>query len=91
MGEEGYTICVPGAGAFVTNLRGGRKELLKALKRQKYKEMLEKNLMAKKLRQSILSYSFHLHELVGSGRVEVFMTPAGRGLKITSKGLAEVK
>jgi len=42
MGEEGYTICVPGAGAFVTNLRGGRKELLKALKRQKYKEMLEK-------------------------------------------------
>jgi hypothetical protein len=42
MGEEGYTICVPGAGAFVRNLRGGRKELLKALKRQKYKEMLEK-------------------------------------------------
>lgn len=42
MGEEGYTICIPGAGAFVRNLRGGRKELLKALKRQKYKEMLEK-------------------------------------------------
>jgi Serine-threonine protein kinase 19 len=47
--------------------------------------------MAKKLRESHLSYGFHLHELVGSGRVEVFMTPAGRGLKITSKGLAEVK
>jgi Serine-threonine protein kinase 19 len=42
IGEEGYTICVPGAGGFVRNLRGGRKELLRALKRQKYKEMLEK-------------------------------------------------
>jgi hypothetical protein len=47
--------------------------------------------MAKKMRESLLSYAFHLHELVGSGHVEVFMTPAGRGLKITSKGLAEVK
>jgi hypothetical protein len=43
------------------------------------------------MRESILSYSFHLHELVGSGRVEVFMTPAGRGVKITSKGLADLK
>jgi len=99
--EAGYTVSVPGSGVFIKNLRGGRKELLRSLKRQKYKEMLEKvppsfvvlmkNLMAKKLRESILSYGFHLHELVGSGRVEVFMTPAGRGLKVTSKGLAEVK
>ena len=47
--------------------------------------------MARKIKDSLLSYQFHLHELVGSGRVEVFMTPAGRGLKITSKGLAEIK
>jgi len=53
--------------------------------------VLIQNLMAKKMKESILSYGFHLHELVGSGRVEVFMTPAGRGLKITSKGMAEVK
>jgi Serine-threonine protein kinase 19 len=48
------------------------------------------NLRARKVRESLLSYEYHLHELVGSGRVEVFMTPAGRGVKITSKGLAEV-
>jgi len=47
--------------------------------------------MARKMKDSILSYQFHLHELVGSGRFEIFMTPAGRGLKITGKGLAEVK
>ena len=29
--------------------------------------------------------------LVGSGRVEVFMTLAGRGVKLTSKGVAELK
>src|SRR5277367_4303389 len=40
--EAGYTISVPGSGKFVKNLRGGRRELMRALKRQKYKEMLEK-------------------------------------------------
>lgn len=114
--EAGYTISVPGSGNFIRNLRGGRRELLRYLKRQRYKESLEKvpsdsfllpshlllhisfsvyvcllkNLIAKKSRESLLSYGFHLHELVGSGRVEVFMSPAGRGVKITSKGLAEV-
>jgi hypothetical protein len=88
--EEGYAISVPGVGNFIRNLRGGRREMLRVLKRQRYKEMLEKNLQVKRLRESILSYGFHLHELVGSGRVEVFQTPAGRGLRITSKGLAEV-
>jgi hypothetical protein len=53
--------------------------------------LIGKNLIAKRFRESLLSYGFHLHELVGSGRVEVFMTPAGRGVKLTSKGLAEVK
>jgi hypothetical protein len=40
--EAGYTISVPGSGNFIKNLRGGRRELLRALKRQKYREMLEK-------------------------------------------------
>src|SRR5271169_596647 len=40
--EAGYTISVPGSGKFIKNLRGGRRELLRALKRQKYQEMLEK-------------------------------------------------
>ena len=88
--EPGYTISMPGTGAFIRSLRGGRRELLKALKRQPYKEMLEKNLTGKRLRETLLSYNFHLHELVGSGRVECFGTPAGRGVRITSKGLAEV-
>jgi hypothetical protein len=40
--EAGYTISVPGSGKFIKNLLGGRKELLRGLKRQRYKEMLEK-------------------------------------------------
>lgn len=88
--EPGYTLSIPGSGAFIRNLRGGRKELLRALKRQRYREMLEKTLVGRKLKETLLSYAFHLHELVGSGRVEVFGTPAGRGVRITSKGLAEV-
>ena len=40
--DAGYTISVPGSGAFIMNLRGGRKELLRSIKRQKYKEILEK-------------------------------------------------
>jgi hypothetical protein len=37
-----YTLSVPGIGNFVKNLRGGRRKLLRVLKRQTYKEMLEK-------------------------------------------------
>jgi Serine-threonine protein kinase 19 len=88
--EPGYTLSLPGTGPFIRNLRGGRKELLRALKRQRYKEMLEKTLREKKLRDSLLAYGFHLHELVGSGRVDLFGTPAGRGIRITSRGLADV-
>lgn len=40
--DAGYAISVPGSGAFIMNLRGGRKELLRSIKRQKYKEILEK-------------------------------------------------
>jgi Serine-threonine protein kinase 19 len=40
--ETGYTISVPGIGNFVKNLRGGRTQLLRSLKRERYKEMLEK-------------------------------------------------
>ena len=40
--EAGYLISLHGVGNFIRNLRGGRKELLRALKRQKYREMLEK-------------------------------------------------
>jgi len=42
MKEAAYTISVPGIGNFVKNLRGGRRELLRILKRQTYKEILEK-------------------------------------------------
>jgi hypothetical protein len=40
--EAGYSISVPGVGNFIRNLRGGRRELLRYVKRQKYKEVVEK-------------------------------------------------
>ena len=39
--ESGYTISVPASGKFVKNLRGGGRELLRTLRRQKYQDMLE--------------------------------------------------
>jgi len=49
-------------------------------------------LIVVELGNSLLLHDFHLHELVAGrlGRVEVFMTPAGGGVKLTSKGVAEL-
>ena len=47
-------------------------------------------LIVVELGNSLLLHDFHLHELVGLGRVEVFMTPAGRGVKLTIKVVAEL-
>jgi hypothetical protein len=44
--------------------------------------------MAKKMRETNQSYEFRLDELVGWRRVEVFLTSAGRGLKMTNKETA---
>lgn len=63
--EAGYTISIPGSGGFIRNLRGGRTELLRSLKRQKFKEMLEKVYIPITILSLILTIEFNGKKAAG--------------------------
>eukprot|EP00798_Chlamydomonas_sp_ICE-L_P030461 gene30461-35472_t len=61
-----YLFCVPGMGVIVKSILAGRKELLSFIKRKKYKEIAEKQLLkTPQLRSSKLSMEYHLKDLLG--------------------------
>ncbi|KAF9428526.1 Serine/threonine-protein kinase 19 [Podila epigama] len=65
-----YRFAIPKGGLFVTHCLKGRLEILRAIKRQMFGDMLVKTLESKPLRGSSLPHEFHIHDLVGNGRVE---------------------
>ncbi|KAK9763092.1 Serine/threonine-protein kinase 19 [Basidiobolus ranarum] len=84
-----FHFCVRNAGSFISNFVKGRREIMRTLKRRKYKELLEKQLEARKILGSDFSVKFHLLDLIGSGRCESIPTTSGELIKLTKKGLDE--
>jgi serine/threonine kinase 19 len=74
---------VPVCGKFTIQILEGRKEILKILKRKKFKEMLLKNLMKFKLKNSTLPISFHIRDLSVTGFVNVTQTTSGSLISIS--------
>ncbi|CAO3692957.1 unnamed protein product [Umbelopsis ramanniana] len=68
--QDAYLFAIRGAGTFMTPFIKGRVEILRTLKRRQTRDILEKQWRTKKLRNSIFTHDFHLHDLLGSGRVE---------------------
>ncbi|ORX81143.1 hypothetical protein K493DRAFT_412032 [Basidiobolus meristosporus CBS 931.73] len=85
-----FHFCVRNAGLFISNFTKGRKEIMRSLKRRKYKELLEKQLEARKILGTEFSVKFHLLDLIGSGRCESIGTTSGELIKLTKKGLDEI-
>ncbi|CDH49988.1 hypothetical protein RO3G_14445 [Lichtheimia corymbifera JMRC:FSU:9682] len=81
-----YWFAVRRNGMFMSYLRKGRSEILRALKKRMTKDMLEKQIKERKLNSTVLSHSFILRDLVGSGRVERHKTPMGDLIRLTKKG-----
>ena len=75
---------VPGAAAAVRSLVGGRSELLGVLKRKRFGEALEKELLKLRLRRSAFGVRFHLRDLLGRGSVERAETPAGAVIRLVA-------
>jgi serine/threonine-protein kinase 19 len=65
-----YWISVPNIGIFVKSIIQGRKEVVSLLKRQKWNEMLLKDLIKKKLRYSNLDMSFHIKDMIGKDMLQ---------------------
>ncbi|KAH8553917.1 serine-threonine protein kinase 19-domain-containing protein [Umbelopsis sp. PMI_123] len=86
--QDSYLFAIRGAGTFMTPFIKGRVEILRILKRRQTRDILEKQWRTKKLRNSIFTHEFHLHDLLGSGRVERQKTTMGDLIKLTKKGEA---
>ncbi|KAG0089803.1 hypothetical protein BGZ93_003395 [Podila epicladia] len=71
-----YRFSFPKGGLFVTHFLKGRLEILRTIKRQMFGDILVSTLESKPLRGSILPHEFHIHDLIGSGRVERYLSPS---------------
>ncbi|CAO3656753.1 unnamed protein product [Mucor hiemalis] len=65
-----YWFSVHNQGKFMSNLSGGRIEILRIIKKRNTRDIMEKLLKQKKLHKTIFNFEFLMHDLVGSGRVE---------------------
>ena len=79
---ETYWLPVPGLGLFLTQVLKGRKEVVQALKRTRFKEMLRGALEKKKLRYSKLGMRFHVRDAIGAGLLVRHQTTSGQLLRL---------
>ncbi|KAF9363762.1 hypothetical protein BGX34_003369 [Mortierella sp. NVP85] len=89
--DVAYRFAIRQGGLFVTHFLKGRLEILRMIRRQTFHDMLASAVIEKPLRGSFLPHEFHIHDIVGSGRVRSAATPSGQLLKLTQKGEASVK
>ncbi|KAK3809301.1 MAG: hypothetical protein J3Q66DRAFT_68719 [Benniella sp.] len=89
--DVAYRFAIRQGGLFVTHFLKGRLEILRMIRRQTFHDMLASAVSEKPLRGSFLPHEFHIHDIVGSGRVRSATTTSGQLLKLTQKGEASVK
>ena len=51
--------------------RKGREEMLALVRKTRYREMLQRDLLQRKLKKSVLGVPFHIDDLVGSERLDM--------------------
>ncbi|KAL6017276.1 hypothetical protein ACI3LY_002115 [Candidozyma auris] len=89
-----YSLAYPRCGTFLKMINSGRVWLVKTLSKSKFKELLEEQLFEKwegknraNFRKPFYGYDLMwiLADSLGAGVAEVFMTPVGRGWRLTGK------
>ncbi|KAN0050129.1 hypothetical protein ACTA71_003232 [Dictyostelium dimigraforme] len=75
--DSTFTFSVPGAGGFFLNLMKGRKEILSSIQRLKYKEILKKDLLKKKLKYSNVQMQLLIKDLLGLNKIKIIPTTQG--------------
>eukprot|EP00752_Nemacystus_decipiens_P006137 g5535.t1 len=83
--EEAYWFSMPQLGKVITAISRGRKDIVAALKRTRYKEMRRAAMEAKNPAKSTgLPLSFHVRDLLGLGMIQELDTPSGIFLRLPS-------
>nr|XP_054763251.1 serine/threonine-protein kinase 19-like [Lytechinus pictus] len=78
-----WWLSIPGAGIFMKNFSKGRQSVLRAIKKSKYREILQKDLEERKL-QGVkkLSMMYHIHDIIGAELVTKIKTTSGIILRL---------
>ena len=81
--SEMFWLAVPGWGLLLQHLLKGRKEIVSAVKRTRFKEVLRHALEKRRLRYSKLSMQFHVRDALGAGLLVRHDTTSGQLLRLT--------
>lgn len=80
--HDTYWIALPNAGPFLKCLMQGRKEVIRMINSKRWKELLVKDLMRKKIRYTVIDADTHVEDLLGRHQIECLDTTAGRLLRV---------
>ncbi|CAB3374716.1 Hypothetical predicted protein [Cloeon dipterum] len=87
-----YSLSFPNAGNFIRAFTKGRKTVLALIKKGKYNQVLERELLGRPLEKTVvLSTKYQIHDVVGADLAQSFDTTSGRMLKISPNGLKVLK
>ncbi|XP_059469939.1 serine/threonine-protein kinase 19-like [Neocloeon triangulifer] len=87
-----YSLSFPNAGNFIRAFNKGRKTLLSQVKKSKYDQILERDLLSKPFEKTVvLGTQYQIHDIVGADLVQSHETTSGRMLKINSNGIKVLK
>ena len=68
--QSSWWFAIPGVSPFVRSFTKGRSMVKQIIQRSKFKEILQSELVARKMRVSKLSMEYHIHDLIGADMVE---------------------
>lgn len=68
--NRSWWLGIPGISPFIKSLVKGRTSVEQAVRRSKFKELLESELASRKLKVSKLRVEYHIHDLIGCDQLE---------------------
>lgn len=78
-----WWFAIPGVSTFIKSFTKGRNLLLQAIKRSKFREALQKNLMGRQWSGCRLGIEYHIHDIIGAELVQCIETTSGPLLKLS--------
>ncbi|XP_074638459.1 inactive serine/threonine-protein kinase 19-like [Acropora palmata] len=78
-----WWLSIPGAGVFMKNFSNGRKALVQMIRKRKYREILERDLLSRNFdSHSKLGIAYHTYDIIGAEIVKSVETTSGRLLRL---------
>ena len=71
--NSSWWLAIPGISPFIKSLIKGRSMIQQIFQRSKFNELLQGELVSRKLHVTKLTMEYHIHDLVGSDQVERYV------------------